>query len=129
MRKTRLLSLASIAIGLAANIPLIANASPPASDCTLTISPNPIVRGQTATVSWTHYYWAATAYLPYAYITGYGLVNPFAIRLPDWTFVGSITVSPTSTTTYTMNGPYYSNGTYVGTPYPYACSATLTVNP
>jgi hypothetical protein len=94
----------------------------------MTFSPNPIRRGQTATLSWTYYMFAASNGPLYASITGYGLVNP----CPSWTSTycyGSITVSPTSTTTYTMSGPYNYLGTYVSWFYPYACSATLVVNP
>lgn len=107
----------------------------PTSGCTISASPNPMVAGQSATLSWNSLnyqylgFWSiapsGTSISP-----GIGSVNPS----------GSASVSPTQTTTYTLSGSYALGGDDKGfgskllgamgggSLTPFSCSSTVTVN-
>ncbi len=109
----------------------------PSSGCSITSSPDPIVAGQSTSLSWSTLNYQHLGFLSVApsgtsISPGIGAVNPS----------GSATVSPTQTTTYTLSGSYVLSGEGGGlgdkifglfrgagaTVNSFSCSRTVTVN-
>ncbi len=100
-------------------------ANPPSGGCSISSSPNPIVAGDSTTLSWgtnNFMFWGVFAVAPggASISPGIGSVNPS----------GSASVSPTQTTTYTLSGTYTFSGIFGGgmTVGSYSCARTVTVN-
>ena len=103
----------------------------PSSGCTINASPNPIVVGQSTTLSWST--------LNYLYLGFWSIAPSGASISPGIGSVnpsGSASVSPTQTTTYTLSGSYVfgrdgGGGLDKGfgfSPSSFSCSTTVTVN-